>query len=485
MNESNGRQPSRKRAANNIFQRALFGLNKNESPPKRARLVTDNSLSPPSSNPLSRTTPGTNRPSSSREFTSFSNASPNRNFMHDRRRSAEDHSKSIRHTPETRLFGKRQQRGGKSINITTRTRRKQQGLQSDGHYNPFVDGARNRNGHGPHHHSKYQHQHNRRGKKRKQKQSDYNSAQQQKYQYVELCRHRKLWTDLVGDHERLISELVFCRDTSYFITSNSIAHKISNIIRILLNEYGTHGNLDETPLSILDGLSCIGGNTYSFAKVFASPNHQIYGNELDEDRFDALKHNMKVFADNGLIAGGDRVQLFNLDFLTLHESLGGDRCDAMDVVFLDPEWNNGSDYKQTNRGQIHLFNIGPLHLYQTVDRIIMEWYRNVKVVAVKVAKNWDQEFIVRKLQKCKLIESKCFRIGLVSFHNQKLVLIAREFGSGGKEDDDEDEDVDIAEEDEKVECTKGFEQVLAQLPALTNPTGSSNLRDCISVEVLW
>jgi len=393
----------------------------------------------------------------------------------------EDHSKSIRHTPESRIFGKKA--GGKSISITTRTRRKQQsnGFAADGHsgYPQW-----NRNGRPRH-----------RGQKRKQRLDDDCKSKDRKYEHIEMCRHRKLWTDLVGGHEALLSELRFCRDTSYFITSNSIAHKISNIVRLLLTEYFRVG--PDAAISILDGLSCIGGNTYSFSKVFASPNHAIYANELDGERFAALEHNMAVFERNGVIANGQRLHFFNLDFLTLHESLGAETCGAIDVVFLDPEWNNGDDYKQTKRGQIHLFDIGPLHLYQAVDRVISEWYCNAKVVAVKVAKNWDQPFIVRKLRKCKLIEDGSFRIGTVRFHNQSLVLIVRtnedDDGDGDDDDEDEDDDIDIdiavegddGDDDGGKECTAvRFEEIMERLPALTNHGGSNSIRDMISVEVL-
>merc|ERR1712110_1159776 len=107
-----------------------------------------------------------------------------------------------------------------------------------------------------------------------------------------------------------------------------------------------------------------------------------------------------------------------------------------------------------------------MHVYQAVDRILSEWYRNVQVVAVKVAKNYDQEFILRKLRKCKLIENKCFRIGQVNFHNQKLVLIVRAT-------EEEDEDVDIL--DDEKECGDSFEEIMEQLPQLTNSTGSNSV----------
>merc|ERR1712176_1564902 len=137
------------------------------------------------------------------------------------------------------------------------------------------------------------------------------------------------------------------------------------------------------------------------------------------------------------IVNSDRLHFYNFDFLKLHEKLGKSVCDAMDVVFLDPEWNRNDDYKQTNRGQIHLFDIGNLHLHQVLDAVLTDWYVNVKVVAIKVAKNYDQEFIMRKFQKCKLIENGLFRIGQISFHNQKLIVIVRRKEQGCEDEDDD------------------------------------------------
>mmetsp|Transcript_35718 Transcript_35718/g.57386 ORF Transcript_35718/g.57386 Transcript_35718/m.57386 type:complete len:483 (-) Transcript_35718:169-1617(-) len=260
---------------------------------------------------------------------------------------------------------------------------------------------------------------------------------------MEENRMRKLWTDFAGSNESIFSELRFCRDTSYFVTSNSIAHKMSTAIKLILSEYFEQ----ESGVNIVDGLSCIGGNTYSFAKVFDAHNDEIYANELDVARYQALKHNMNVFAEHGLVASRERFHFYNVDFLQLHEALGAEKCGAMDVVFLDPEWNNGDDYKQTNREMIHLFNIGALHLYQVVNRLLNEWYVNLKIIAIKVAKNYDQQFLMRKFQKCKLIESKRFRIAQLSFHNQTLVLIVRARAAQHAQANEEE----VVEDDHKLQ----------------------------------
>merc|ERR1712129_169234 len=110
---------------------------------------------------------------------------------------------------------------------------------------------------------------------------------------------------------------------------------------------------------------------YSFAKCFNGASHNIYANELDTVQFEALTHNMNVFGDSDSSdIHSDNVHLSNEDFLHLHSVLGETVCAAMDGVFLDPEWNNGDDYKQTDRGQIHLFDIGGVHLYEVVQRVL-------------------------------------------------------------------------------------------------------------------
>ena len=523
MSQSN---PRKRTAQAMLFQRALFGLNtrnsKNTSnpPAKRARVVVQkNSISQQSNKEFNEShsrssanryssNDNRNRTESFVSFNSFSNAPPrdsSHNLLHDRHRGDNNNNNNYRHhnnnnndyLSNNARFG----RGVGSRHRDIQTKKRRHGHHSnydnygndnygndnyDNHDDRYNGGSRKRyNGYDRYNNNNYYNDKHRNSNNKR------NAFSQQK---IEQCRMKKLWTDFIGSDESVFKELRFCQDTSFFITSNSIAHKISQVIKILFTEYLKHENVvfnDKIPLKLLDGLSCIGGNTYSFAKIFDSINHDIYANELDSERYHALKHNMKTFEQYGIISNNDkkdRYHFYNMDFLKLHETLGSDICNSMDIIFLDPEWNNGDDYKQTNRQQIHLFNIGELHLYQVVDRIINEWYRNIKIIAIKVAKNYDQEFLCRKFQKCQQIEDKLFRIGEISFHNQKLLVITKTFGinknKNKKDDEDNKEEKENEEDDDLKSDLKTFEQLISDLPQMMNKSSSSNIRDKITVKIL-
>ena len=89
-------------------------------------------------------------------------------------------------------------------------------------------------------------------------------------------------------------------------------------------------------------------------------------------------------------------------------------------------------------------------------------------------KNYDQEFLSRKFQKCQQIENKLFRVGEVSFHNQKLILITKAFSG---DDNDENQDDDLKSSD-----LKSFEQLITHLPQMINKNNTSNSRDTITVK---
>ena len=60
---------------------------------------------------------------------------------------------------------------------------------------------------------------------------------QKTQQQFKLCNDRRKANDFGGSSEYILSKLEFCADTSFFITSNSIAHKISNAIKLIMSHY--------------------------------------------------------------------------------------------------------------------------------------------------------------------------------------------------------------------------------------------------------
>merc|ERR1712129_125620 len=222
-----------------MFKRALssigVGISHSSSPPKakRARYVVDNAHVRSSHRA---------RDASFNSFDASSSKNSSRNFLSDRTRS--HYKNQTRHTPQTRMLGHSKQHRRHSndsydtyydahntLNITTRNRRR----NANTRYNVGGD-------------DEY-----------KVAAAD-NSRQNKRYRQLESKRMRKLWTDFQGNNEYILNKLEFCADTSFFITSNSIAHKISQTIKHLLSAYFSIAN--DATIHILDGLSCIGGNSY-------------------------------------------------------------------------------------------------------------------------------------------------------------------------------------------------------------------------------
>ena len=79
-------------------------------------------------------------------------------------------------------------------------------------------------------------------------------------------------------------------------------------------------------ITILDGTAGIGGNIISFAKYFKS----VIGFELDENRFNILNNNIKVY-------NLTNISTYNLNSL--------DNLLMADIYFFDPPWG-GPNYKK-------------------------------------------------------------------------------------------------------------------------------------------
>jgi len=94
---------------------------------------------------------------------------------------------------------------------------------------------------------------------------------------------------------------------------------------LLLNYY-TASELKSKVLT--DASSCIGGNTWSFAKMVKEVNAV----ELNDINMTALKHNMNV-------VGADNIKFYNDNYMNLKDTL------KSNIIFYDPPWG-GLDYKK-------------------------------------------------------------------------------------------------------------------------------------------
>ena len=122
-----------------------------------------------------------------------------------------------------------------------------------------------------------------------------------------------------------IDELKFDDVGLYSISLPKDADIISEFIKNNINN-AMHNYIDISNITIIDGTAGIGGNIISFAKYFKS----VIGFELDENRFNILNNNLKVYNLNNVIT-------YNLNSL--------DKLFIADVYFFDPPWG-GPNYKK-------------------------------------------------------------------------------------------------------------------------------------------
>ncbi|CAN0197835.1 unnamed protein product, partial [Hapterophycus canaliculatus] len=95
--------------------------------------------------------------------------------------------------------------------------------------------------------------------------------------------------------------------------------------------------------AVIDGTACVGGNAISFVSAF----DEVWAVEIDPDRFDLLKGNVKKSIARS--AHKEKtVRFFNADFLDVLESERYEIAAKRPVVFVDPPWG-GEEYKKKVR----------------------------------------------------------------------------------------------------------------------------------------
>ncbi len=114
----------------------------------------------------------------------------------------------------------------------------------------------------------------------------------------------------------------------YSVTDSESADQISEF---LVDHLPT--KTDPTQMTIFDGMACIGGNTFSFAKYFG----KVLSNELNPSRFEMLSRNiLDVLQIGSVVASITNMSILDAAF--------SNAIPTYDILFLDPEWG-GPDYK--------------------------------------------------------------------------------------------------------------------------------------------
>lgn len=140
--------------------------------------------------------------------------------------------------------------------------------------------------------------------------------------------------------------------------------KDADIISEFIKNYAIHNNNalhinDISNITIIDGTAGIGGNTISFAKYFKN----VIGFEIDENRFNILNNNLKVYNLNNVIT-------YNLNSL--------DNIINADIYFFDPPWG-GPNYKKYKNLTFKFNNIDLDQIVINIKKINKNSYISFKL----------------------------------------------------------------------------------------------------------
>lgn len=182
-----------------------------------------------------------------------------------------------------------------------------------------------------------------------------------------------------------IKEIKYDDIALYSITPHFYAEKISRIIRREVDR-----NILLGSLVISDFCACIGGNSFNFIKHFKTVNCV----ELDQNRFDYLKHNLSLYRDYS------NYKLYNDDCLDICSKI------KQDIIFVDPPWN-GKDYKEKDSLDLYLNNKNSFELCNFFMK-----YCNMLVF--KIPNNFDMDKLKNLKYKVKLYEIKLFKILIIT-----------------------------------------------------------------------
>ena len=189
--------------------------------------------------------------------------------------------------------------------------------------------------------------------------------------------------------EEKISQLMIDDESIKYITFNTSAQQISNIIMNSLSDFpcptttsnsSSVTNWNSQSLSkkmkklvITEMTAGVGGNVLNFAKYFKYVN----AIEIDPLRYNYLDKNIKLYEY-------DNVNCYNDDSINLlikHDDI------VQDIIFFDPPWG-GKDYKLYYKLRLKFVN----YAIEEICHILFQRDRN-KMIIMKLPNNYDFEYM--------------------------------------------------------------------------------------------
>jgi hypothetical protein len=155
-----------------------------------------------------------------------------------------------------------------------------------------------------------------------------------------------------------------------YITLPKDSIRIAYLIIQKMNKY----NKKPQDITIIDATACVGGDTIRFCDIFGI----VIPIEINEQRYSDLVHNIKTYnIQNAYPIMGNCL-----------EKIPDIRINS-DIVFVDPPWG-GNSYKQFDKLTLKLGD-------KDLDEVIKFLLEYVKLVVMKLPKNYDYDLLMSKL----------------------------------------------------------------------------------------
>lgn len=220
--------------------------------------------------------------------------------------------------------------------------------------------------------------------------SEHSNMTQQKkcHTYRNITTLKKIIFPPISEEK--ISQLMIDDESIKYITFNSSAQEITNIIMNNLSDFPCPTTINNKKweskfldkrmkyLVITEMTAGVGGNVLNFAKYFKYVN----AIEIDPIRYSYLDKNIKLYEY-------DNVNCYNNDSINL--LIKADDI-VQDIVFFDPPWG-GKDYKLFTKLRLKFgsYNI------ETVCHILFQRTRN-KMIIMKLPNNYDFDYLISELK---------------------------------------------------------------------------------------
>jgi 16S rRNA G966 N2-methylase RsmD len=157
-----------------------------------------------------------------------------------------------------------------------------------------------------------------------------------------------------------------------YITVPRDSEKIAQLISNKMKKYK-----EKKEITIIDSTACVGGDSITFCDNFGI----VIPIEIDKSRYENLLYNLNLYNINNAfpINGNCLEVIFDITI-------------DIDCIYVDPPWG-GKDYKNMEKIELQL---GDKKLEEVID---IFFKKNIKLVIVKLPKNYNYDNLLSKLKK--------------------------------------------------------------------------------------